>query len=159
MVAALQTKNAEFSQWFAWELPVHQSSSVSRGPQNVHQLAQKNFAPKREVEEQCVPSEFYSMSHVLFMYVTSVTQISKFLQLISTNFSLPLALDLMRSQAAPGPVSWPTVMPATMMRSPAPVQNTAQSVRIFRTIWQTLDVSVAGPTAWRGIKEYLAARY
>jgi hypothetical protein len=73
--------------------------------------------------------------------------------------SLSLALILKRHRAAQDLVSWPTAMPATMMRSHAPLQNTAQSVRTIKTIWQTRDASVAGPSASGGINGSLAARY
>ena len=63
-------------------------------------------------------------------------------------------MDLVRSQVAPDPVSWPTAVPATMTMSTAPLQRSARqsSVRTFKTIWPTPGVSVAGESVSGGIR-------
>ena len=157
MEGASQTRNADLSHWYVWELPAHLSLSVWRGPLNAHQLAQRNFALEKEIKEQCVPSELYNYSYTLILFVVSEEVI---LNSLSPPFlSLSSALILKSYQAARDLVTWPTVTPATMMRSPAPLQNTAQSVRTFKTIWKTQDASVTGPTASGGIKSSLATGY
>ena len=70
-----------------------------------------------------------------------------------------LALVLKRSQAVQDLVSWPTVMPAITMRSHTPLQNTARSVRNFKTIWQTQDAFVVGQNVSGSMSGYLAIRY
>ena len=71
MEGASQTRNADLSHWYVWELPAHLSLSVWRGPLNAHQLAQRNFALEKEIKEQCVPSELYNYSYTLILFVVS----------------------------------------------------------------------------------------